>query len=101
MGKKYIIIDGKQVEVSDEKLASISPPSQINPHITMGQVVKYVAGGKDEIGKISSATRDGKIVIAKVCNITKAGFQFSSMDTNIVTVDALKEYFNGIGWSKI
>jgi hypothetical protein len=78
MGKKYLLIEGKQVEVSDDIV-----PVMKSEMLCFGQVVEYQIGNEKRIGKITGA-RDGKILISKVANKSRAGYQFSMTDVDAV-----------------
>jgi hypothetical protein len=78
MGQKYILVDGKQVAISDNVL-----PVQKSDMICFGQVVTYRVGAETRIGKITGA-RDNKIIISKVAKKSRVGYQFSMTDTDTI-----------------
>jgi len=85
MGKKFIIKDGKQTEISDESaLAEVMRKANSTTPISFGQVVEYTVGEEKRIGKITGADKEGNIKIAKVSNHSRAGFQFSCTESDIV-----------------
>lgn len=85
MGKKFILKDGKQVEISDESaLAEVMRKANSTTPLSFGQVVEYKVGEEKRIGKITGADKEGNIKIAKMSNHSRAGFQFSSTESDIV-----------------
>jgi len=77
MGRKFLLIDGKQVEVPDGML-----PVPTTELICFGQVVEYKTDSGNRIGKITGATRDGLIIISRPERITKSGLQFSMTEVD-------------------
>ena len=91
MGKRYIIKDGKQIEVDGTALEGLLSKVSQEPLIAFGQVVRYKVQGAAAIGKITGMDKSGNILIAKAVNQTKAGFQFSSMDCDHVKKEDIVE----------
>jgi hypothetical protein len=51
--------------------------------LAIGKVVRYTAGGITKIGKISGSDKEGFLLIAPVCNQTRSGYQFSTIQDKV------------------
>jgi hypothetical protein len=57
----------------------------------MGKIVRYTSAGITKIGKISGADKEGHFLIAPVCNQTKSGYQFSSLQDKVLKSEIINQ----------
>lgn len=91
MGQKYLGTPGKWIPITDEechRVMGTSKPVAQSP-LAMGKVVRYTANGTTKIGKISGSNKAGLLLIAPICNQSKSGYQFSTMQDQVAKSDVI------------
>lgn len=103
MGKKYLIINGKQVDLDAnepllKKKLGESVLSAImdnlaknegkgNEEIGFGAIIEYSIDSAKRLGKVTGYNKNNKkLVVSKVASQSKAGFSFSSTETDEVAL---------------
>lgn len=82
MSKKQIFKNGQWVDLpADSELAKKMDAFDSTFIIKFGMVLQYKDGANINVGKVTGADKEGNITLAKVCNASKSGYQFSSTDT--------------------
>lgn len=85
MGQKYLGTPGNWTPISDEdahRVLGTTKPAAPSP-LAMGKVVRYTFNGITKIGKISGSDKAGLLLIAPVCNASKSGYQFSTLQDKV------------------
>jgi hypothetical protein len=88
MGKKFLLQNGKEVEISEEEFQKRFPKAQ-KPTYYLGCVIEYSLNGHKLIGKITGKDHSGSLLIAKLQDICKSGYQFASNDYDKIQPDAI------------
>jgi hypothetical protein len=91
MGQKYLGTPGHWTPISDDdfhRVLGTTKPADVNA-LTMGKVVRYTVSGVTKIGKISGTDKAGFLLIAPVCNQSKSGYQFSTLQDKVSKSDVM------------
>lgn len=76
---------GNWTPISDDdfhRVLGTTKPAAPTP-LAMGKVVRYNINGAVKIGKISGSDKTGLLLIAPVCNQSRSGYQFSTVQDKV------------------
>lgn len=85
MGQKFLGTPGNWTPISEDdfhRVLGTTKPAVTTP-LAMGKVVRYTINGMTKIGKISGSDKTGLLLIAPVCNTSKSGYQFSTLQDKV------------------
>ena len=93
MGQKSVNINGKWIPISDEDFKKVFQPKKdvTTSMFAIGKVVRYTANGIVKMGKIAGADKAGLIFVAPVCNVSRSGYQFSTVQDKVSKQDIMGE----------
>jgi hypothetical protein len=80
--------NGKEVAISEEEFQKMFPKVQ-KPVYFLSCVIEYSLDGRKLIGKITGKDLKGNLLIAKLHDICKSGYQFASNDYDRIQPEAI------------
>ena len=92
MGQKYLGTPGNWTPISDtdfQRVLGIQKPTTAPSPLAVGKLVRYTTNGITKIGKISGSDKEGLLLIAPVCNQSRAGYQFSVTQDKVSKKDVI------------